>query len=109
MLNRTNVGLGIAALALLVAAPLAAVETPETETATPSATIEFTDLMACGSAAADGEAVYCPASVRREARREANAECMALGGGVGNFSVDCWHIGGGMWYYRADVRCTGVR
>lgn len=108
MLNRTKIGTGILALALLVAAPLAAAETFEAEASYTAMTLEFAATVACSEAELTSltGVLSCPEGVEGAAQEAAEAACAEHGMWVDEIEIDCWHLGGGWWHYSARFSCT---
>ena len=106
MLNRTKVSAGIVALALLVAAPLAAVETPAADAPYAATTLEVAPTAACVEVASLTGVLSCPEGAEAAAAEAAEAACAAHGMWVSEFEADCWHLGGGVWHFSARYSCT---
>ena len=105
MLNRMKLGVGVALLALLVAVPLAAGETPEAELQGPVGLTAVTSIMTCGSGEPDAESGGCPDEADDAAAEAAAAACMEIGGFVKSVTVRCTYLGSGWWSWTADVVC----
>lgn len=95
---------------LLVAAPLAAAETPEAEPSPTPTTLEVAATVACaGADATSALGVFsCPDEVASAAEDHANSECAEGGQQAANVTVSCTYLGGGSWRYRASFRCTDI-
>ncbi|MDE2661486.1 MAG: hypothetical protein OXI39_00575 [Gemmatimonadota bacterium] len=114
MLNRTKVSTGIVALALLIAAPLEATETPEADAPYAALTLETAAPAACAElASVTGEVgatmslgiSMCPDEVVAAAALDAGWECWQHGQIVDELEINCFYLGGGYWSYSARVSC----
>ena len=84
-----------------------AVEIPQAETSPASTTLDAATV-ACAEAdvASFTGVISCPEGAEEAASEAAESACAEHGMWVSEFEVNCWHLGGGVWYFSARYSCT---